>query len=276
MTDQMTFRPGDDPGVPMHRAQNDFDAVKAELEHTHRLATLGLMAAGVAHEINNILTPVLAYAQLAQASPADKALQAKAIEKTIRGVENATKIAQAMLGFAGAEHASETTLVADAVSAALDCMGRDPAKDRIRLITHVPAGASVRIRPLAMQQVLLNILLNACSAMRKRGGDLRISILDRSDGSVALSISDTGPGIPEDVIGRLFQPFATATAHQSSSARKTAKTFGKHSGSGLGLSICRRLIEDSGGTISIHTKPDEGTTVTIVLPTGNAALARAG
>jgi signal transduction histidine kinase len=278
MADPKTLRSCEDPGAPLHRAQSELDAVKAEIQHIHRLATLGLMAAGVAHEMNNILTPVLAYAQLAQASPNDKALQEKAIEKAIRGVENATKIAQAMLGFAGAEHDSKTASVVDAVHAALECMGRDPSKDRIRLDVQVRPGASVKIGPLALQQVLLNVLLNACTAMRKRGGDLKVSAIDRSDGTTVISISDTGPGIPKDVVGRLFQPFATASIRSGSGAGSTARppTRSAQSGSGLGLSICRRLIEDSAGTISIRTEPDEGTTVTIVLPTGKISLAKAG
>jgi signal transduction histidine kinase len=236
------------------------------------------MAAGVAHEMNNILTPVLAYAQLAQASPADKALQEKAIEKAIRGVENATRIAQAMLGFAGAEQDSKSASVIDAVDAALECMGRDPSKDRIRLSVQVRPGLVVTIGPLALQQVLLNVLLNACTAMRKRGGELKIAAIDRTDGTTVISVSDTGPGIPKDVIGRLFQPFATASLRGGSGVRSVARprTRPEPGGSGLGLSICRRLIEDHGGTISIHTEPDEGTTVTIVLPTGKASLAKAG
>jgi two-component system sensor histidine kinase VicK len=118
--------------------------------------------------------------------------------------------------------------------------------------------------------------------MRKRGGELKIAAIERTDGTTVISVSDTGPGIPKDVIGRLFQPFATASLRGGSSVGSGVgsvsrpRTRPEPGGSGLGLSICRRLIDDHGGTISIHTEPDEGTTVTIVLPTGKASLAKAG
>jgi two-component system NtrC family sensor kinase len=275
MAQKSTTRPADDPAMPLHAAESALGSVKADLEHTHRLATLGLMAAGVAHEINNILTPVLAYAQLASSNPADSALQAKALDKAIRGVETATRITQAMLGFAGAAPRggeSQSASISQVLRSTLDCMGRDPAKDRIRMAVKIHPDASVRIPPLALQQVLLNVILNACSAMRKRGGDLSLTAIERSDGTTQITIADTGPGIPEDIAGRLFQPFCSAR-HSCGRHESAESTSG---GTGLGLTICRRLIEDAGGSISVHSVTGTGTTVSITLPTAQCERAIAG
>jgi C4-dicarboxylate-specific signal transduction histidine kinase len=104
--------------------------VTESLDQTERLATLGTLAAGVCHEVGNILTPVLAYAQLALANPEDHELHAKALHKVVLGVETATRIAESILGFAGTNDASECD-VCNVVHVALDCIARDPNKDRI-------------------------------------------------------------------------------------------------------------------------------------------------
>ena len=134
-------------------------------DHIERLATLGTMAAGIAHEISNILTPALAYAQLALAHPNDEDLQAKAVEKAAIGIENATRIADAILGFAGSPGDVDASDVGDVVRAMLDCLAYNPNKDRIKVVVDVQPGTVVRMPPLGLQQVLMNLFLNARAAM---------------------------------------------------------------------------------------------------------------
>jgi signal transduction histidine kinase len=252
--------------VGLDAAQSAAGRLKEESEHVSRLATLGTLAAGIAHEINNILTPVLAFAQMARAKPDDHSLQAKAIEKTIQGVQLATRIADAILGFSSTSDDREAD-VAQVVQAALDCLGRDPNKDRITVAVDVQAGTIVRMGFLGLQQVLMNLFLNAVTAMHGRGGRLTIAALTRADGTVGIRVGDTGPGIAKEIAGRIFEPFVTTK-------RPNEKDAGP-SGSGLGLAICRRLIEDAGGTITATSKPGNGTTFHIILPRGTIQRAKA-
>lgn len=243
------------------------DCFQAELENIQRLAMLGTVAASLAHEINNILTPVLGYAQLAARQPDDRELIAKTLNQVIQGVETATRIVHSVLGLARGADEADTANVLHALEAAVTCLGRDPKKDRIELVIQVPAETTVKIRPLALQQVFMNLLLNAYAALKASGKALKrkiaISCIERSDGTTAIRVSDSGPGIPEDVARRIFQPFASV---KSPRARGDA---GKQSGggTGLGLLICRQLVEAAQGTIVVSSQPGDGATFTVALPT---------
>jgi len=254
------------PAEALAQIQDELQSLRAELDHSHRLATLGILAAGIAHEINNILTPVLAYAQMAANNPNDAALQAKAIDRAIHGVQMASQIAQAMLGFSATGPQPDLANILECVNSALHCIGRDPAKDRIKLTLNIHPDVCVRMKPLALQQVLMNLILNASAVLRSKGGMMTISATPGRDSTTIVEVSDTGPGIPEEIAGRLFEPFA----HRSTTSNR------KKSGSGLGLAICRRLVEEAAGTIAAASRPGKGTKFTITLPTAQPQRAKVG
>ena len=249
---------GQDLRSKLQKSEEDLASLQGELDHVQQLATLGTLTAGIAHEINNILTPVLAYAQLAAASPGDGALVAKALGRAIAGVESASRITEAVLGFARGDGTDqELAPLARVVEAAFNCIGRDPARDGITLELDVEPQLNVRIAPLCLQQVLLNLFLNAISAMKGRPGTLRV--LSKTDQATArIVVSDTGPGIPVDLLPRLFDPFV------SGAKRDTGKPNGL-GGTGLGLAVCKRMIENAGGTIQVDSKPGVGASFTITL-----------
>lgn len=272
------------------QATSRLDRLEGEIEHTQRLATLGTLAAGVAHEINNLLTPVISYAQMAKADPGDAVQVAKALDRIIRGADAVARIVQAVLGFAAAEDGQpDAANVADTIRECLDCLARDPSKDGIKLIMRIDPNTCVQMPPLSLQQVLLNLIINACNAMRPRGGELRIDAapaparerpghdaLSRvgpaRDGSVIITIADTGPGLPRDLLDRLFEPFVsrpTATACSESPG-----PLRKQGGTGLGLSVCRRLIDAARGTINATNGPS-GAIFTLTLPIATQSRAKA-
>ncbi|MHC4414238.1 MAG: sensor histidine kinase [Planctomycetota bacterium] len=256
---------GQDALPRVKQAEAALAALQRELDHTHQLATLGTLTAGIAHEINNILTPVLAYAQLARANPDDTALGAKALERTIAGVESASRITEAVLGFARSdEKAVEKTDVKAVIDASVACLGRDPARDGIELQVEVDNGSQVRIRPLALQQVLLNLMLNAMKALQGRRGELRITSKAGGDGRTEITVADNGPGIPEEVTATLFEPFVSGPRCDGEASSRS-----RPGGSGLGLAVCKRLIENAGGTIVVDSSPGCGATFKIQLPTSN-------
>jgi signal transduction histidine kinase len=125
------------------------------------------------------------------------------------------------------------------------------------------------MNPLHLQQVLMNLLLNAQAAMTKcedgpKGGRLTVAAITRADGTVGIRVSDSGPGIPKEIAGRIFEPFVT-----------TKKPGSSGGGRGLGLAICRRLVEDAGGTITATSTQGRGTTFLVVLPSPKARHAKA-
>lgn len=238
------------------------EQVESDLERLHALATLGTIAGSIAHEFNNILTPMMSYAQMAQQHPEDADLTEKALAKAVEGAHRASEIASCMLGFVR-DAPGDAVHIGHAVRDTLACLARPPEKDGIELRVEVDGDAWAAMRPVALQQVLLNLLLNARRAMLPRGGAITIaacrSTWNTAGGeTVEVRVADTGPGLPAEVRARVFEPFVPGPA--STQARPGRP------GTGLGLSICRRLIEQVGGSISVASESGRGTEFVIVLP----------
>jgi signal transduction histidine kinase len=245
----------------LERAETRLREIERGLERSHRLVTLGTLASSIAHEFNNLLTPVISYCEMALASPGDAEIAIKALQRSLDGSRRAARICESMLGFVREEPAStKACTVGQAIEDTLACMARSPEKDNISLQVNVPRDCSVEIESIQLQQVLLNLVLNARQAIGRRGG--RISLNARRQvGSVEIEVADTGPGIPSKVLPNIFEPFVTMREQSSQSGNE---------GTGLGLAICRELIERAGGTISIPKSDSSGTTFLIRLPSSEA------
>jgi len=229
-----------------------------QFAHLHRLINLGTVSATVVHEFNNLLTPIVSYTQLALAHPDDAELRDKALRRVHDAGQRAARACESLLGFTRAaepDAAAEADLAAT-VDEALACLGRDLAKDGIDLRVALP-DARVAMPAIRLQQVLVNLLLNARKAIGKRGG--RIRIAGRVDGPdrVTLTVADSGPGIPPAIRDRLFEPFVTHAIGDDADTQP---------GSGLGLALCRQLVLEAGGRIEAHCRPAEGATFELTLP----------
>jgi signal transduction histidine kinase len=141
------------------------------------------------------------------------------------------------------------------IDEAIGCLARDPKKDGIEVIVDCP-DLRVAMSPLNLQQVLLNLFLNAKQAMRRKGGELRVSVRAEA-GLVKITVADTGPGIPEQVMARLFEPFVT---------HRPTTDAGERKGTGLGLCICRDLVRAAGGAIEVASDPGRGASFELTLP----------
>lgn len=259
--------------------ETELEQLRRELAWSQRLATLGTLAAAVAHEVNNALTPVGAYAQLALDAQADHELTRKALLAAVEGVGRASRIAESVLGLArenpGGEAADQQCPLREAVESAVSCLELSSRRDRLSVTADVP-DVRVAMARSELQQVLVNLLSNARKAVLGRAGEGRIvitaePIVDSENPGAAprvvLVVTDNGPGIPEAVRGRLFDAFVT---HPSSIGRPAASRAGDASaqqpGTGLGLSISRDLVERAGGQIDAGNAEEGGAVFRIVLP----------
>jgi len=259
MPDHGTDSDRQDPLRFIDDAARATGSIARDLDQLERLATLGTISASVAHEINNLLTPVIAYAQLAKGRHDDPEMLHKALQKASRGAEAVSAIARAMLTFAKPDGpaADMSSDVGEAVDQALSCLARHPSKDGIQLDVDVESGAEVAMQIICLQQVMMNLISNATQAIkRSRVGDA-IRISASGDGeTVRITVCDNGPGMPHELAESLFQPFRTAEPASGTES----------SGFGLGLWICRRLITQAGGQITVETAENAGTTFEIILP----------
>lgn len=241
----------------LEQLETQLGQLREGLAQSHRLATLGTMASVIAHEFNNILTPVISYCQLALGDAADEKLRQKALIRALEGSQKAAEICSSMLGFARDDDGPNITQLSQAIDDVFTCLARDPKRDGIDVRINVDPSIHLAITPVAIQQVLLNLVLNARQAMHRNGGILAVSAstIEGDASCVRITVADTGPGIPPDLLPDIFKPFVTR--------RDNAASIEK--GTGLGLAICHDLIKRAGGAITVESS-DAGAIFTIELP----------
>jgi hypothetical protein len=237
-------------------------ALEEQLQISEKMASIGLLAAGVAHEVNTPLTGISSFTQmlLEQADPDDP--KTKVLEKIERQTFRAAKIVNGLLNLARPARVEtgpvDLNVVVNDVLALLDHQFKSGRiQVRKELVTGVPP--IVDGIEYKLQQVLLNLFLNARDAMPKGGW---LSIGTRlENGSAIVEVSDTGSGIPAEHLSRIYDPFFTT------------KALGK--GTGLGLSITYGIVQEHGGSIACESAAGQGTRFALTLPLA-AAAARHG
>ena len=229
----------------------------AQVRQAQQLAVLGTTAMTMVHEVSNLLTPILGYAEAA-VSVKDVALKNKALTVAIRNVRMAVAMADRILEIGAARSTkAQPVLVLEAVDSARLTLCRDLAKDGIRFVLKVDETLTAWADPLQLRQVFFNLFLNAREAMaHTHSGRLTVRA-ERKEDDVVIEVRDTGKGIPPDALPNVFDPL------QSS---KAAQPGGQQRCGGLGLALCRDLIEQFGGRISVESQVSVGTTFIIVLP----------
>jgi two-component system NtrC family sensor kinase len=239
----------------LEKLEKHLTQLEDQLVRAQRLAALGTMANMIAHEFNNILTPVVSYAQFALKQD-DVPLMKKALTKAYENGKEAAEVCQQLLSFGRGDHLSKTCDVEQVIAATIKCLVRNPAKDNITLQLDLIPGLNVSIEPCMLQQVVYNLILNARDAMLGKQGRLKISTSSSDDNKIKIIVSDSGPGIDPSILSKIFDPFFTTKS-------KSDETRG---GSGLGLAVSKHILQRAGGSISVESELGKGTTFTIELP----------
>jgi signal transduction histidine kinase len=229
-----------------------------QVNQLQALANIGVTTCMIAHEINNLLTPLSNYAQLALNNPDDSELAKKAMEKTARNCRRASEVMQAILAVANGETQEKQDIrLLDLVEEVFSCLARDFKKDNIIVKIEIPERLMVWVVPVEVQQILMNLILNARDAMLDSGGVLTVGAQESTD-SVEIQVSDTGSGIAPDNLEKIFDPFF--------STKKGTKPGANTKGYGLGLAFCKKVIDCYNGSILVESTQGEKTTFIINLP----------
>ena len=221
------------------------------MRHAEHLAALGRLLAGVAHEVRNPLAGIRSTVQLWQRLP-DHTRTPESMEAVVAAVDRLNAIVSRLLYFSRADNAERRPVDLNRlVNESLDLLAAQAAGQGIALERDLAANLPpVMASANALRQAILNLLTNAFQAM-PNGGRLRCSSRLRSqDHFLELRVTDTGPGVAAEVSPHLFEPFVTT----------------RSDGTGLGLALCREIIQGHGGRIELENTGTTGTTFLVLLP----------
>ncbi len=237
-------------------AANETESLRQQLLQAQRLSSVGALASSVAHEFNNILTTIINYAKLGMRGNVEPS-QKQAFERILKGGQRAAAIINSMLGFARNQSTRrEPADIVKLVEEVLLLTEKDLSKHRIQVDKRFHSRPIVPVVAGQIEQILLNLIINSRQAM-PNGGRLRIDVRENpAVGMVEIRIADSGVGIPADQLRLIFEPFYTTKAPDESG----------RGGTGLGLSVCRQIIEQHHGRIRVESVVGKGSTFTVKLP----------
>ncbi|HTZ41276.1 MAG TPA: ATP-binding protein, partial [Syntrophales bacterium] len=237
--------------IALLRDLSELQHLRKEVERSQRLAAVGSLAAGVAHEIRNPLSSLKGFATYFRQRYGEVPDDLKVADIMIQEVDRLNRVITELLEFSRPlelkRKATDLAALVRHTSVTLEGQMREK---KISVRTELPPDLPMAsIDPDRMTQVLFNLFLNALAAM-EAGGVLKVGVALQDDRTLLISIVDTGTGIRREDLGRVFDPYFTT----------------KPSGTGLGLAIVHRIVEAHGGEIRLESELGRGTTVTLLLP----------
>jgi PAS domain S-box-containing protein len=238
--------------IAIVRDMTEYAEIHEKLARAQHLAAIGEMGASVAHEIRNPLTGIDGALHLIGDSLREDDLKREIVQEALTQIRRVERTVRDLLIFARPwKPEQQECSMGEIIESARDDADVRDASAGVGFEIDVAKDLRARVDPYLFRQVLVNVFRNAAQAMPE-GGRVSVSAAQVA-GMVRIKVADTGEGIPEDVLKKVFQPFYTTRTR----------------GSGLGLAVCRRIMESQDGTIALSSTPGEGTTVTLELPTGD-------
>ena len=250
---------GRDPSVT-----EEIEALRRQIVALQRVSSLGVLAGSICHELNNALTPILNYAKLGLRNN-DPDYRTRALEKILEAAQKASTITSGVLGIARprADRREPADLVR-LVEEVLLLVNKDLSKGRVQVDFSAEGRPQARVNPAQIQQVLMNLVINARQAMPD-GGVVKVRVGTDAAGRYAqVSVADNGVGIAPADLRRIFEPFFTTKNGPDSSGL---------GGTGLGLAVCRDIVESHRGRLRAESRVGQGTTFTLRLPVSVAVIA---
>ena len=240
----------------LQREADERKSTERQLAQAQKMESLGRLAGGVAHDFNNLLTAILGNVELARMDLPTSSPVLQNLDEVQHASESAKALVQQLLVF-GRKHGSEVMVVdlRQALTDATRLLRRLLGED-VKVLVELPEAAlHVKLDPMQLEQVIVNLAVNARDAM-PRGGTLSIRVARHTGRLIRITVSDTGEGMTEEVRARVFEPFFTT------------KPVGK--GTGLGLSLVFAVVRQNGGSVNVDSELQRGTTFTLDFPEAEA------
>lgn len=238
-----------------------------QLRQAHKMEAIGTLAGGVAHDFNNILSAILGYAEILKDEVFENQEAVRDVDEVLKAGIRAKELVKQILAFSRKSEQKFTSVAIDLIVKESLRLLRATIPTTIDVKCHIsPKCGLILADPTQVHQIIINLCTNSAQAMEETGGTLSVSLdpltvlpekpkngLNLTPGKyVKLCVKDTGIGIPENIIDRVFDPYFT--------------TKGVGKGSGMGLSVVHGIIKSYGGTITVNSELGKGTTFTIFFP----------
>ncbi len=235
-----------------NRMRESLLKTQQELLEAERLATIGRMASSISHDLRHSLAAIVANAEFLCESRLSTDQREELYQEVRVAVNQMTDLIDSLLEFSRTRESLRPTYgnVKDSVDREVQAIRSHPEFHRIPISVSQHGNSTGWFDPRKLERVLYNLLLNACEAVAANGGSIEV-VLREVSGGVEIRVCDNGRGIPESVRGRLFEPFVS---------------YGKENGTGLGLTVVQKIIQDHGGDVTVEKTSEEGTTFRLLLP----------
>lgn len=245
-----------DPSQEIQELQKRIAIMEEELMRAQRLSSVGALASSITHEFNNILTTVINYAKMGLRHT-DEATRTKSFDRILSAGQRAAKITTGMLAYArNSNDRIEPADLKKLLEDVLVLVQKDLQMHRIGVDLSAASSVWAMANASQIQQILMNLIVNARQAMPENGR-LKLIVRDnKAEGWAEVVVSDSGCGIPHDKLPHIFDSFYTTK-------KPDARGQG---GTGLGLALCRRIVEAHHGRIRVESEIGKGTTFTLKLP----------
>jgi PAS domain S-box-containing protein len=236
------------------RIRRELEEARYQLLQAEKIASLGRLSAGVAHEINNPLAGILIYAEMLMKEVGDHPQWRQDLEEIIHQTLRCKQIVTRLLEFSRQPLGERVSYDMGHLAArCVELLCHQPLFHDVRFAMDLPADLPDMVGdPGQLQQVFTNLIINAANAMDGKGQITLSGRYDAGDDTVSLQFADSGPGIPPEIRDKIFEPFFTTKAPGS--------------GTGLGLSVAYGIVQQHGGSIEAGTAPGGGALFTVILP----------
>ena len=242
---------------------NHHKRLKRQFQRAHKIGALGALASGISHDFNNFLMPIIGYAEMLQMEHQENAAFTKPLQEILSAARRASKLAQQILAFSRPGREPKVPVRIDRIVSEAMQLLQALIPTTISVQHEVHHVGNVHASPTQIQQVVMNLCINAYQAMKTNDGNLRVELVkqvitDKENtglppGAYAkLRVEDQGEGIPDEILDRVFEPFFT--------------TKEKEAGSGMGLSIVQEIINDCNGHILVDSTVGKGSTFVVYWP----------